>query len=344
MLRWQKSIPLSLKIGNGIEGFDDFWYGCQISTELSVLTSNYRDIRDKVFVYNNFYTYQLEEHISQAQSDFFTLKALNEFDITNAFHTTFWTDVQSTDTLLKVIKKKLRKREYVYAGVDLFYLLPGTYCYKKFHWMHYTFVTGYDILKKEFYVLEHTAAYGYRAYTIPEERFEDALQNCNSRIKVFVKKIKKNYSIKEYQVDDLVKQAKRLIDNLQEVKDRGICLFKLSDIDYAEEYYMDLSCQEIFVIMNHMKANKRLFVQLFERGLFASGEAYQKICEICDFLIQGWNCAKISLAKIYKTSLSREECVNSLNRYIKELFRYEKEMWEIFVGNVKGGEEDEKTD
>lgn len=330
---------MDMKLDNGVVGFDDFWYGCQISAELSVLTSVHKDLEEKLFVYNNFYKYVLDEHTTDHDTKFFVLNVEEQMDLSGAFNTVYYCDSKRVDHVLRKIKWKLWRKEYVYAGVDLFYLLPGTFVYNKFHWDHYTFLTGYDVFRKKFYALEHTLAHGYRSYEIPEERFRTALLNTGLSRKMFVNRVNKGYEFREFTMKDIREQAQELKKNISEILDGDKVLFKMIKEDYEEEYFMDLGCQYLFVIMNHMKSNKHLFEQLYERGMMDQ-QIFDQVLERCNSLIDGWNFAKISLGKLYKNPMNREENVKTLNRYVRELFRQEIEMWNELL---KGGEESEEA-
>ena len=328
-----------MKLDNGVVGFNDFWYDCQISTELSVLTSVNKELKDKLFAYNNFYKYVLEEYTSDHETKFWALKTEEQMDLSDAFNTVYYCDSKKVDHVLRMIKWKLWKKEYVYAAVDLFYLLPGTYVYNKFHWNHYTFLTGYDVFRKKFYALEHTLAHGYRAYEIPEDRFRTALLNTELTRKLFVNRLNKAYEFREITLNEILDQARELKKNISEILDGDKVLFKMLKEDYEEEYLMDLGCQYLFAIMNHMKANKHMFEQLYEKGMIDQ-QIFDQVLERCNGLIDGWNFAKISLGKLYKNPMNREENNKTLNRYVRELFRQEIEMWNELL---KGGEESEEA-
>ncbi len=314
-----------MKITNGIKAFEDYWVECQYSTDLSVLTSIYPHLKNELFSFSNEYTYELIGYTPKGSQKFYNVEAKPARSLRDGFETEYRSNINDTEKLIKKIRQLVRRRKYVYVGIDLFYSLPNTITWQKFHWQHYTFVTGYDRKKDEFYILESTFTEGFKEYAIPTERFKQAITSCDFENKVFSNKLIKGYVPEEVTVEDIKRNAENIVKSI-EARD-GMPMYHMDDDDYENRYFEELGGQHLFIIMNQQMSNKRMFSIMNEKGYLSNDKAgeYERTCEE---LIRGWNAAKISFFKLYSRSAdTRGGFIDALNTYVESLLAKEKDMW-----------------
>lgn len=322
-----------MKLHNGIKPFDDYWVGCQQNVERSILSTLYPNLKNELFLYNNAYTYEIKDHKAGSGHEFFNIEVNTKYTMNCAFVDQQKSTSHDGKKLMQQMKRWLWQKKYVFAGVDMFYLLPNTMCWEKFHWYHYTFVTGYDSKRKEVYILEHTYTGAYREYAVPEERFCKAVENGDFEHKLVTKKVDDKHALPEVDLQEIKDNAEVIISSIQDMERRP--LYVMTDYDYTEQYFMELNAQSFFIALNHQMANKILFRLLKERGYLQEEEKYQRLLSECEELISGFNSIKISLFKCYKTKENREKNVEALNQYIWEILDKEVRMWKFFLEQVK---------
>lgn len=169
-----------------IKPFREFWIDCFSTSIFSILIS--KTSIDKVFVYNNNYTY------TESRIDFLDgskawsiMPQINMSEVTEKVLTDItYLDFKEKRDPISLLKMLLLKEKIVFLGVDVYYWIPDNFHWHRNHFNHYSVLNGFDEEKKIFYVLE-TGAMGYKEYEIKEEELLLAIRGYTGNGSIIAK-------------------------------------------------------------------------------------------------------------------------------------------------------------
>ena len=157
-----------MNIDLGIKPFSDFWINCIFNVQMSIL--NTLEPSYKYAAYLNDYRYSIFETLADNDVVTWFLGINYVEEVVPKYIDKCFTNenlsLQNDPCCLEKIKNYVRQKKYVAVGVDLFYLIPQSFFWGKYHWRHYSLLNGFDDEKKVFYVFDEDLS-GYTCCEVP---------------------------------------------------------------------------------------------------------------------------------------------------------------------------------
>lgn len=307
-----------------IEAFNDFWLDCTTSMLYSILLAT--EMVDKAYIYNNFYSYKLQkEEMYGDRKEFYSIMPINDNSrlwghmLTDRQKVEIW----SFDNPIEEIKKCMSNSEIVMLGVDLFYWLEESYHFNRNHIFHYSLVLEVDEEAKTLLVLE-TGIDGYQKFRIPFDNVKRAVTSLEASSCVY--NINPDISNLMYTKQDIVKNAKEIIESIENVLDKkeAICwVDSATESDYM--YINDILQTHIFIMENRQKVNRHLFMIVLDCsqiGIDFYGEfnELEKSFSKLKGRLLKWNCRG-----------NAQKGIELVINEIPMLLTKEKKLWETFL-------------
>lgn len=307
-----------------IKPYSEIWFNCKENMLLSLLTSE--DERYGNYVINNGYMYVWESY--DLKSDNKTLLLHNDriCKLENCVDIkTEYIRFESKEQWLDLIEEELKKKSYLLVGVDLFYWIPDSICWDKHHWYHYSLITGIDRQKQVMYVLDDNKR-GYFQFEIPLDRFWMAVNNSEYPMEEKLGKITYEIqdSVKCFMVSDMLANSEQIIDCIDYFTDQK--LWEMDNIDYQEQYHLDLNIMYFNQIINQHKANGLLIEKLCKESLLEN-EMYEECQKQHMKIFDEWNRLQIAFGRIYFSVRNRNQNVDKANNLLRNILQDEKKMW-----------------
>ena len=309
-----------MKTKLNIKPFDEFWINCTFNGLFSImctLDNSYADL-----AYMNCYSYFIEGEVLKG------LKVKNDSEIydsvmrSHVAHIPYKLKHLSDDELLTSIVRLLDKY-HLMIGVDLYYWIPNSFCWKKYHWVHYSIVNEFDDETNSFIVLDESLA-GYGVYRIPPERMLLAMRKCNLEKDGYILMLNEAVSKYELNISSIFNNAYRLQEEVKSFMGTDE-IWNYSEYDVHEGNKFDLFSMYAFQISNRQKANTILTKRLYESGIIRHDD-HNVICDSFADITRGWDQIK---ALFLKGNLTSPKTLNMYKiREIKDsLLKKESEVW-----------------
>lgn len=319
-------VLIAMNVYINVKPYSEIWFNCKENMLLSLLTTEDERYRD--YVINNGYMYVWERYDLKSDNKTLLLhndricKLENRIDVK-----TENIKFDSKEQMFDLIEQELKKKMRLLVGVNLFYWIPDSICWEKHHWYHYSLITGYDRDKQLVYVLDDNKT-GYSQFEIPQDRFwmavyhseypmEEKLQRMTYEIKD---------SFKQFTVRDMLANCENIIECVEYFTDRN--LWVMDDIDYQEQYHLDLNILFINQIINQHKANGLLIERLRKENLLEN-EVYEESKEQHGKVLEGWNRLMVAFGRIYFSVINRKQNLDRANALLRNILNDEKKMWEV---------------
>lgn len=313
-----------------LKPFKDFWINCTFNMKYSILISIEPSFKYSPYLNNYIYKVLEKETPTKTKLNYLKLWPLSISE-NDAFFSDEAINFKHENNYLNIIKMLVNRGNIVFIGVDLFYWIPNSLCWNKYHWNHYSLINGYNDEKKVFYVLDENYK-GFDENEIPEEQFCLAINNSPLNPHGFICKVSNNIEPFKLSLDDVVANSKKLIDNLNKLKNNS--LFELSDRDFKEGHYMDLFASYLSQIENRHKANRLLFCTLKDEKLITNNELIDELIKYTIELYNGWVIVKSKFVKAYFSD-DNQSAIMQINQMCDSLFCKEQEMWKKLLNYIK---------
>lgn len=314
-----------------IQPFKDFWINCMFNMLYSVLISVEPSYRFAAYLNNYSYNISEIETPFKTKVNYLLLDPLKNFYEKHGTNLLFESQpitFKDNPNFTTYLKELIKQGKIVLVGVDLFYWIPRSICWKRYHWEHYSMINGFDDDKKVFYVFDENIL-GYDQYEIPEERFCVAVKNSPLEPHGFIYNTK---CIKPFKLslNEVAFYAERLMNELTITNSKP--LWQLSDADYTAGHMQDLFSMYIFQIVNRHKANQLLFRTLQTQEIIPDSTITHNLIQYCQNLQSGWNQTKAKFMWTY-VSKDKQSDIKAINEQCKALLGKEHEMWNSFLSS-----------
>lgn len=311
----------------GIKPFNDFWLSCGYNILFSILSAAESSYRLAALM--NDYSYEASEDETPTGTKYSRI-LLNPMV---SFQEKYLLDIASPQELnfkneknyIELLKDLIKKNEIIIAGVDLFYWIPNSMCWNKYHWEHYSLINGFDEEKNVFYVLDADDI-GFNEFEIPTDRFLTAIQHSPLEPHGYIYKIKNNIEQFKLDMNEVADNARRLKNNLEAIK--HMSMYGLRDVDFEAGHMCDLNAMQIYQVVNRQIANQLLFRAIQEE--LHNYEFFDNLIKCCQELQEGWKLVKNILVKAY-IKKDRKSILAEIDERLKFLLNKEYEMWDTFL-------------
>lgn len=315
-----------------VKPFRDYWLNCSFNMIFSILTSI--EPSYKVAALLNQYSYGVKqtETPNETMFDCLILKPMVKLGSEN--FSSFFSPPQPINfkydkNYVEYLKNLVMERHYVTLGVDLFYWIPNSICWNKFHWEHYSLINGFDTEKKLFYVLDENIK-GYNEFEIPEQRFLTAVQNSPLEPHGYILKLRNDICSFKFSKEEVIYNAKRLMAELNQIKQRTF--WYLNDKDFDDGHMCELISMYVFQIVNRHIANELLF-KIMSNEIHNS-KIISSLFQYCKDLQDGWIFVRNKIVRTYFVN-DRKKSLTEINNKCKMLFDTENKMWDTFLSAIK---------
>lgn len=325
----------SLKYSLNIQPFDDFWINCWVNGVFSIVNSIEPSFYKAVCM-NDYYYKMLTNHrdktfvhpsVEYYKERYEAYGALPDSCVESLFF-------KDEDNFLSEVKERLLINQVVLVMVDLFNWIPKSFTYHRYHWHHYSMVTGFDEEKRVFYVFEDDLD-GFNMHEVTEDTFIDAFKNSAYYLYPSAdfspaKVINIPDKISPYKIDLqlIIKNAVRLKN---EISDIDVSKLWNMGEDSALESYIDFALPGINIISNRHKANGTLFKLLGTESMVDS-ELSEQFVYLAREIEEGWEKFKKLLGK---SQLKKQIDIVKIQGICGELFKKELNMWDFFTQVIK---------
>ncbi|MCL2717831.1 MAG: hypothetical protein FWE14_03515 [Lachnospiraceae bacterium] len=303
--------------------FNDFWINCWFNSNYSIITS----INESYIgaAYMNNYSYISEEAKSPFETTFKYMK-IGPSEAQNKFILSIIKQVpikfKEKYSISELVIKLLKENPF-FLGVDLYYLVPDSICFKKHHFNHFTLIKEYNVENDAFIVFDESFQ-GYEAHSIPRARFEEAAMASSLEIDAYLLQFNENIVDYDFNYLEVSENASRLSIELE------ILLgdyWQLSDKDLKAGFMLDFFAMYAFGITNRQTANIELMKLLYSKGLISENK-YVKLVSKFKSLEKEWEILK---GRFIKSSISRRFDVQKMNEYKNLLIVNEIEAWKMLL-------------
>ena len=323
--------------------FSYFWLNCQLNNVFSVLVSVEPSYRFAAFL--NDYSYNINKlpignHSTVRFLDLNYKDGLKKYiqdvliykkDILSNQDSP-WSKVvsiekyyfKSPDRFLEEIQDLLKNGQSISVGVNLYYWVMGSIAYEKYHYNHYSLITGYNEEKHEYHTFDDDL-FGYKLHMIPEERLCTAFSKSDLKEPpAFLINVFDNVRPYKLTINDVLNCADTIRKNIA-----SIDIDNLWDVDALEKDFceaIDNCVINANRVVNRHIGNKFLFESLYTLGIVKDKNSIDKYMKIEDELIEGWIEVKnvIAMCKYSGKNILSIEKIDGLD---KKLLRKEINIW-----------------
>ena len=320
-----------MRLRQNFKPFKLFWIDCQFNTLVSMLISVEPSYQPAPLL--NSYSYLVGEEQTPNMTKYNYLCVKPTAQYWDKYKKVLYAQRKPLDFKDKlhcvdIVKRLVKRNKVVVVGVDLFYWIPNSICWKKHHWTHYSFVNGFDNKKRVFYVFDESFS-GYNEFEIPEDRFITAIMNCQDSPHGYMFKLAKRIEKFQFNFSEVKENAKRIVDEINKII--PLTLWELSEEDFNGGHMCDLLSTQIFQIINRQIANQLLFEELDE---VLSLPVRSVLSQYCRELQEEWTLVKNKLVRIYFSD-NRESLICDINKACTSLLLKEIDMWKMLLNNTE---------
>lgn len=308
-----------------IKPFKKIESDCMASMIMTILISideNYEKV-----IYDNQYHYTVHEKVTEEGLNFHIMEMI----LTNKIlGNDFLGDkspikYMNQEDFIQKIKECINNNKYVMVGVDLYYwMIPGNMTFGKFHWGHYSLVSGYNEETEEIYVFD-VGENDYDEYHVPIDIFIQAIEAFQPDDKAF-EFVPKMEMIENINSKKLIQNANEIIKSIEVTREHIFWI--MGNRDYELSAFKDLCSMYLMLIMNRQKTNCYLFDEL-EKHMEHIGEEYLEIKQKQNELVQKWNLIKNAFMRAYAGKKNKERMMH-VNQLTSEAFEIEIQVWAKF--------------
>ncbi|HEX3043684.1 MAG TPA: hypothetical protein VHY08_02940 [Bacillota bacterium] len=306
--------------------FTDFYINCEANNQLSIATTVQPTYKNLACV--NYYRYGKEPAVWQGQTvDYLVINTTEEFSkiLSRSFQLEEYR-FRDPVNFSREISDLLLEGHIIWAGVDLFYWIPGSVLWQKYHVNHYSLVVGYDRRQKIYYCFDDDLT-GYRIREIPEERFIEAFSHSGLNPSSYLVKIPAELPPYVTSLEIVLNNAEGIIQSIGAIEIAGLWNLESSCEKY--QTIIDFAMGAIARIANRQVANGLLFQHLYESETI-NEPLYLESYAAAQELINGWQNIKNIFIK-RSMSNKRDLLPETLHRLAAELFGVETAMWRNFL-------------
>ncbi|URN93893.1 MAG: hypothetical protein NAG76_19010 [Candidatus Pristimantibacillus lignocellulolyticus] len=324
---------------NKIKPFDEFWMNCILNQMFSVACTIEPSYRYAAYL--NSYQYFRWEAATDPLFRYPTIDSMyyldylyanegkkQEFSLSNVVGPLDLYYFKDNDNYLQEIKELCRTKQIFSLNVDLYYWIPNSIAYEKFHWYHYSLFNGYDEKTSTYYVIDDNLD-GYMEHGVPEERLVAAYENSeyctnpNYKLPPILKySIREEIPPYELSLEEVRYHAARLITEIQAFQIEGLWNIELDESRLND--YLTYSMVGLNIIANRHKANDSLIRSLHEL-LLISTSTYEMLLSQIQDIRNGWEHTK---QLFIKASILRKLDQAQCYRLMKSLLSKEVILWE----------------
>ncbi|HEX3047358.1 MAG TPA: hypothetical protein VHY08_21585 [Bacillota bacterium] len=308
-----------------IKPFSEFWMNCFLNSEISILTS--REPSFKYAAYLNDYRYMVAETKTNSPKKvqfvmvaFMNVVSHKYLDPCFSFTPFLFPDKNSG---LEKIKELVKQEKMIAVGVDLFYWIPNSFCYQKYHWDHYSVIIGMDEKRKVFYVLDDNLQ-GFNCFEVPEERFCQAFGSLSINPAAFILDIAPDLKKFELNLTEVLFFAEKLSQELRNFDAESLLNFNHPDI--PSEVWFDLFVKYVYQVVSRQTANILLFQALYDQNQIRDSKFISEKKQQANALKMDWRNLEQMIVKYYRLSPDKLE-PGQLYERCDDLFQRELEMW-----------------
>ncbi len=330
-----------MKIGFEINPFNDYWMDCVVNAQISIVTSKEPSLR--YMTYLNNYSYEIVEmetekydinSIPEKIGYFLIFNYMNEV-FPKYLHKYFLFEpfnFRNEELGFKKLKELVKQKELIAVGVDMFYWVPDSYCWKKHHFCHYSLVTGFEEDRKVYSVLD-VKIDRFDRFEIPEERFCQAVKFFRFSPDAYIVNVVEDMEPFQLTFPEVIYFAEKLKRNLESI-DAKVILDMNSRIFQKKEWF-DLFATFVNRVLNRQKANILLLNALYKQELIHDPDIVSGLVEQIENIRKHWH--------IFEQKMVKQNCLspNQINGcefcdQCNRLFQLELKMWNKLLAYESG--------
>lgn len=298
--------------------FSEIWFDCRYNMLISILQTYDYSFHNKVI--ENAYQYVVETGETQNGNivNYLICEPTMNIDSFFSQKPIFESRDMMKDKLIGYIFDEIQCGNYIMAGVDLFNWIPSSMTFRKYHWQHYTLVSGIDISEGCVYVLD-AAKEGYGEYKIAIDVFVECVYASTYEYKLYRICINRNMNFDTDVKKRVHMNSKKIIECIDAICDT--VLWQLADEDYDTHEYEDLCAMYINRIIHRQKANRLFLETIGEKN------AMKTFCQFFLNAEKNWREVQVIFLRNYY-GLDRALRMERLNQRVYELLDSEKKIWE----------------
>jgi len=336
-----------MRYSNRIKPFDEFWMNCILNQMFSVACTYEPSYRYAAYL--NSYQYFRWDAATDPQFRYPTIDSMyyldflyrnegnknHEFSLSRVFGPLDLHYFSDEDNYLQEIRELCKDNQVFSLNVDLFYWIPNSMAYEKFHWYHYSLMNGYDDATSTYYVIDDNLD-GYMEHGIPEERLILSFENSECRTNpdyelppVLKYNIREEIPLYQLTLQEVCFHADRLIREIRSFSIEGLWNVELDESRLND--YLTYSVVGLNIIANRHKANESLIRSLHELSLIPFDTFEQLLTQIQE-IRSGWEFVKQHFMKAsIQRKLDRPQCY----KLAESLFAKEVTLWETLLKTTK---------
>ncbi|NEW06262.1 hypothetical protein GK047_09585 [Paenibacillus sp. SYP-B3998] len=315
-----------------IKPFSDFWMNCFLNGMFSLAT--HFDKAYRLAAYMNHHSF---EHTNNYKDPSFRLPAVKLpwfQQMTSAFKFElkphFFLDEERFVDEIKVLIKEQR---IISLCVDLYSWIPGSYCFQRYHWSHYSIIKGYDEARNVFFVLDDNLN-GYNEFEISEDTLVTCFKNSdyfmNSEVfkYPYVEMVLDEHVPYVFSFQEVIDHSERLIREIAEFSFDGLWEFDPNSDEVTS--HLDYSMIGTESFFNRQIASKYLFQYLVESG-HIDNDLYENLVTQVDQIHDGWQIIRNLFGKHKALIFAHRPFTLERDKMIdmaKNLMQKESDMWE----------------
>ncbi|MFD0589638.1 hypothetical protein ACFQZE_16735 [Paenibacillus sp. GCM10027627] len=276
--------------------FNEFWMNCMLNQAFSIAASAHPSYKSAAYL--NIYRYYPWEAATDRDFRYPTIDTLYylddwmKFPLTKVIKLIEPGHFRDKENFTEEIKEVLRSGRNLSLNVDLYYWLPGSMAWQKFHWYHYSLFNGYDDERNTFFVIDDTLA-GYSEHEVPENRLRKAFMNSEYNISssftgpaYYVYNLHSDCEPYELKLAEVAENAERLARELGEFSMEGMWNVDTSPDKYQS--HITYALIGINIIGNRHTANEGLIRTMQEQKLMSDSLSESLMVQLRD-IQDGWN-------------------------------------------------------
>lgn len=322
-------------LASNIIPFKGYWVNCVFNSYMSILIAINPLYKYFAFMNNYSYAFEHEKGPSGNEVEYFCLKS-EAFELFNQLFMKETISEIGEDPVF-ALKEYLSNRENImFWGVDLYYWVENSICWKKNHWYHYSLIIDYDMKDKAFIVLDDDVR-GYDIRKIPEDRARIAF---NSFIGEEYNNYGKGYILKPLynRINSYILKYSEIVPNINGIIDSARKVIENKNLWNLNQYDLDNNWRliDLFVIRANAIANRHRATTEFLRQLFVQNIINK---DIYDYLSLGFtNLNKnweIMKNQFIKWEIVKDQSLHNKFIFLKdELLFKEIKLWEVLQTNI----------
>ncbi|MFC9774154.1 hypothetical protein [Paenibacillus chitinolyticus] len=321
-------------VGTDIKPFNEFWMNCKYNALFSI--ASYYDPNNKYASYVNHYSF---EHTNNYKDPSFKLPIIKHAEFSEMLPNFTYSiencHFENEENFLEELKQMIRQGQLVFLSVNLYSWIPGSFCYQRYHWSHFSLIKGYDEVNNCYLVLDDDMN-GYNEFVVSE----DTVVKCFRSSDYFTDRENWPYPIVKLQLHQPLLPYEVTLQTVQDHARRLVLdieqftiddLWKFDEESELLSNHLDYSVIGVEYFYNRHIANVKLFKHLHKHKKI-NDELFETMLHHAKNLENGWQTIRNNLMKVKaKLKKSRNVPRDSIIAEAKLLFENEKLMWQLLV-------------